>query len=142
MNSPYNTAAQIEAVVLAFESCRTDKTAFNHREHLTVAMWYLSAADLAQATDKMRTGLLRFLDRHGVDRKKYNETITVFWIEMVALTLRNSDPELSLVDKCNQMIESLQNPHLAFDYYTPELLWSDKARQAFVKPDLRSWERG
>jgi hypothetical protein len=141
MNSLYNTEAEIEAVVLGFESCRTDKTAFKHREHLTVAMWYLTAADLAQAAAKMRSGLLRFLDRHGVDRKKYNETITVFWIEMVALTLRNSDPDLPLVDKCNQVIASLQNPDLALDYYTRELLWSDKARQAFVTPDLRSWER-
>ena len=141
MTNIYKTATEIEAVVFDFESCRTGKDDFKHREHLTVAVSYLSASTQKQAADKMRVGLLRFLAHHGVGLQKYNETLTLFWVEMVRQTLMDIRPDSSLVEKCNHVIEALGNPALAFDYYSKELLWSDEARKACVKPDLKNWEK-
>ena len=141
MKNTYKTVGEIEAVVLGFESCRTDKGDFKHREHLTVAASYLSASTQKQAADKMRVGLVRFLAHHGVGLEKYNETLTMFWVEMVRQTLTETGPDSSLVEKCNRVIEVLGNPTLAFDYYSRELLWSDEARKACVKPDLKNWEK-
>ena len=141
MNTFYNNEAEIEVVVRRFESCKTGKGEFKHRDHLTVALWYLSVTSLEEAIDRMRAGLLRFLDHHGVDRKKYNETLTVFWIEMVWRTLNEIEPQTSLVEKCNRVIETLQNPDLAFEYYSAELMWSNEARTSWVAPDLKSWKK-
>ena len=141
MNTLYNNKAEIEVVVRGFESCKTGKGEFTHRDHLTVALWYLSVTNLEEAIDRMRAGLLRFLDHHGVDRKKYNETLTVFWIEMVWRTLNEIEPDVPLVEKCNTVIEALQNPGLAFEYYSEELVWSDDARERWVEPDLKPWRK-
>jgi hypothetical protein len=141
METFYNNEAEIKAVVHGFESCRSGKGEFKHRDHLTVALWYLSVTSLEEAIDRMRAGLLRFLDHNGVDRKRYNETLTVFWIEMVWRTLNEIEPQTSLVEKCNRVIEALQNPGLAFEYYSEELVGSDDARQRWVEPDLKPWRK-
>lgn len=141
MDSFYANEAEIEAVVRGFESRITDKGGFRHRDHLTVAVWYLSAKNPEQATDRMRAGLLRFLDHHGVGREKYNETPTVFWMDLVRQILSEIEPGAALAEKCNHVLESLQDPALTFEYYSKELLWSDDARQGWVAPDLKTWNK-
>jgi len=139
MNGHYQTESEIEAVVHGFESCETDKTNFPHRHHLTVAVWYLQNMSRREATERMRTALLRFVDHHGVDRRKYHETLTAFWIEMVAVEVGKMSPKATLVEKCNRVIESLQDKDLVNDYYSKERLDSNEAREMFVGPDLKSW---
>jgi hypothetical protein len=137
--SNYQTEAEITAIVRGFETCETDKAAFKHQDHLTVAVCYLQELSVADATNKLRESLLRFVDHHGVDRKKYNETITVFWLEVVARALEELPRDSSLITKCNAVAEVLSNAGLAMEYYSPELLSSERARAEFVKPDLKDW---
>ncbi len=100
----YRSEDEIERVVRGFETCETDKAAFKHREHLTVAVWYLQTLDTKAAVDRMRTSLLRFIDHHAVPREKYSEEVTVFWIELIAERLRELDSTNSLVERCNYII--------------------------------------
>lgn len=102
--SRYHSEDEIENVVRGFETCTTDKTAFRHSEHLTVAVWYVQTLGREAALDRMRAGLLRFLDHHGVDPKKYSEPVTVLWIDRVAEELSALGPEVSLVEKCNRIL--------------------------------------
>jgi hypothetical protein len=97
----YSSEDEIESVVRGFETCETDKTEFKHRQHLVVAVWYLQTLDTQAAVARMRDGLLRFLDHHGVPREKYNEEVTVFWIELIAEKLSELGSGLSLVERCN-----------------------------------------
>ncbi len=107
MSRLYESEQEIDQVVRGFETCETDKTAFKHREHLTVGVWYLQTLDTTAAVDRMRTGLLRFIDHHGVPREKYTEEITVYWIELIRKKLMELAPNASLVDQCNYVISSL-----------------------------------
>ena len=100
----YQSQTEIEDLVRAFEGCTIDE--FNHREHLAVAVWYVQTLGKEAALDRMRSGLRRFLDHHGVDPKKYSETVTVFWIELVADKLDELGAEVPLVEKCNTIIET------------------------------------
>ena len=102
----YRSESEVEQVVRGFETCATDKSAFKHREHLTVAVWYLQTMDTSAAVERMRTGLLRFVDHHRVPREKYSEEVTVFWIELIAEKLRECAPNTSLVEKCNYVIKN------------------------------------
>ena len=106
--STYQTDAEIENVVRSFEACETDKDAFKHRDHLTVAIWYLETLGREAALERMRSSLMRFLDHHGVNRKKYSEPVTVFWIDKVAAKLKELGPEVSLVEKCNTIVRSTE----------------------------------
>ncbi|HET8781953.1 MAG TPA: hypothetical protein VFM63_06025 [Pyrinomonadaceae bacterium] len=103
----YRSEDEIERVVRGFETCETDKSAFKHREHLTVAVWYLQTLDAKAAVERMRTSLFRFIDHHGVPREKYSEEVTVYWIELIEKKLTELAPNASLVDQCNYVINSL-----------------------------------
>jgi len=102
----YQSETEIENIVQAFEACETGKDAFRHRDHLIVAVWYVETLGREAALERMRSSLVRFLDHHGVDKAKYSETVTVFWIEMVAEKLSELGPQVSLVEKCNAIAES------------------------------------
>ena len=135
----YTNPDEIIANVNGFESCRTGKDSFRHQDHLVVAAFYLQQLSLVDAIRRMRANLLRFLDHHQVDRQKYNETITVFWFELVAELLNKLPADSTLVEKCNAVVGSLDNSALAFEYYSRERLFSDDARASFIAPDLKDW---
>src|ERR1700749_3328992 len=104
------SADELANVVRGFETCQTDKSDFKHRQHLTVAVWYLQTLDTKAAVERMRTSLLRFVDHHGVPREKYSEEVTVFWIELIARKLNELGGELSLLEKCNRVVEEFNSP--------------------------------
>jgi hypothetical protein len=101
----YQSDTEIENVVRGFESCRTDADEFKHPQHLAVAVWYLHTMNRDDALDRMRSGLLRFLEHHGVDKGKYSESVTVFWIDRIAQKL-NDLGNAPLVEKCNVILNT------------------------------------
>jgi hypothetical protein len=109
MTSLYQSEQEIENVVCGFENCTTPAADFHHREHLTVAIWYLQTLSPGEAVERMRSALLRFLDHHDVDRKKYNEEVTVFWVNAIASQLESISRDASLADKCNQVISAVSS---------------------------------
>ena len=135
----YKSVDEIEAVVRGFESCTTPPSEFNHRAHLTVAFAYLHLSRLTvlQALERMRIGLYRFLDHNHVAREKYNETITLFWIKLIRSFLDRTDAKRPVADIANEMIEAYGNSQLAFDYYSKEILSSEKARKMWIEPDVK-----
>ena len=135
----YSNQAEIDAVVKGFELCTTEKTAFKHQDHLTVSVCYLRKTTVDKAIEKMREALLRFVDHHKVDRQKYNETITVFWFQIVAEAMSSMPAGLTELEQCNRIIERFSHAGLVRDYYSSDLLFSERARAEFVDPDLRDW---
>lgn len=105
----YDSQEEIERLVRDFESCAIEAAEFHHREHLTVAVWYLQTLSRAETVSRMRAALLRFLDHHGVDRKKYSEEVTVFWVDAIASYLEGISKDASLVDRCNEVVSAFIN---------------------------------
>jgi hypothetical protein len=140
MDSQYDTLEQIEAIVQGFETCTLSKVDFTHRNHLTVALWYLKCNSFEDAAALMRAGLSRFIEHHDVPREKYNETITMFWLKAVQAfiekrRLGSQDPDL--VRLTNELLQDYQNPGLVFEYYSRDLVFSPAARIDWVEPDVR-----
>ena len=102
----YESETEIENVVRGFESCETDKEHFKHRDHMIVAVWYVEKFGREEALDRMRSSLMRFLNHHRVDKGKYSETVTVYWIDKINEKLNELGPGVSLVDKCNTVLDT------------------------------------
>ena len=108
---------------------------FHHLSHLHVAWVYLAESScVEEAAAKMRNTLQRFAASAGKS-EKYHETITLFWVHLLA-GMRAVEPRESL----QQIVRA--NPRLLeknfpLAYYSPEQLFSDKARASWVEPDLK-----
>jgi len=137
MSNHYNSEDEIAAVVQGFESCMTPAGDFTHRAHVTVGVWYLSQGPFAGALEQMRASLFRFLDHHQVDRMKYHETLTIFWLKLARHRIDEQDPGCSLLEITNSVIQSIGNSKTVFDYYSEERLLSDEARHGWVEPDRK-----
>jgi hypothetical protein len=140
MSDYFKTEAELEAIVRGFETCTTPAADFPHRSHLVVATWYLNGASRLEAIAKMRAGILNFADHYGIEGK-YNETITLFWIILVERHLQKLASDLSLLDRANAVVEALADSRVMSEYYSKELLWSERAMREWVAPDLNSLDR-
>jgi len=107
---------------------------FRHASHLHVAWVYLSdTTSVDQASARMRDTLRRFAASVGKP-EKYHETITLFWVRLLALAREASGETLEKLVATNpQLLE--KNFPLA--YYSCERLFSDKARTMWLEPDLK-----
>ena len=103
----YQAEEEIVAVVHGFENCTTSKEEFTHLSHLTVATLYLCNSSPGETFEKMRFGLLRFLDHHGVDRAKYDDRVTWAWIKEIHRIIEQMDDESSLLVITNAVLERL-----------------------------------
>lgn len=131
----YTRIEEIELLVRKFESCELPLAEFNHREHLTVALWYLSRLTEREAIERMRAGLLRFISHYG--ETGYHETITLFWLKVVRGFIEEAGAGRPLADIANQLVEARGNSRLIFDYYSKELISSEEAKRRWVEPDRK-----
>jgi hypothetical protein len=118
-----------------FESCEFPVTDFDHRAHLRLAYVYLVEHDDDTAYQLMRESLQCFLRHAGVDISKYHETITRAWILAVRHFMKSTPQCLSadlFIDRNPDMLDT----KIMLTHYSAETLFSDRARQQFVEPNL------
>jgi GNAT superfamily N-acetyltransferase len=133
------TDAGIEILVRAFEECTLPRAVWTHREHLTVALWYLRHYSPAVATDRIRDGIRRFNLSHG-NTTGYHETITLAWIAVIVRFLAEHDHGQPLSALVGGLLEKCGDKGYLRRFYSEALLMSDEARQGWVPPDLRPFE--
>ncbi len=138
MNRPrYRSEAELVEILRKFENATIGRDDWKHAEHMVVALFYLRDHDLETATAKMRSGILNLLIKgFEVDLSKempFHETITVFWMRLVYDYLKSSNGD-SLLDKANELADFYDKDY-PLRFYSRELLFSDRAREAYVEPD-------
>jgi len=108
---------------------------FHHASHLQVAWVYLTESlSVQEAANKMRQTLRRLAAVAGKP-EKYHETITLFWVHLLARARTVS---------CARRLEDVvhANPQLLekdfpLAYYSSERLFSHEARASWMEPDLK-----
>ena len=130
------TDAEIEVLVRAFEGCTLPKAEWTHREHLTVALWYLRHNPREEATSRMREGIQRFNLSHG-NTTGYHETITLAWIAVISRFLGENDRGQPLSTLVSGLLERCGDKDYLFRFYSKDVLMSDEARWRWVPPNLR-----
>src|SRR3954470_22288518 len=133
---PYESDEDVLEVVRKFESCEYAPDDFKHRLHLTVALAYLLDSSYAEALERVRVSLHRFIKHHKLSGV-YHETLTVFWTRRVLAFVEQSDRTRGLTQLANELNDACADSRLVFDYYTKERLESDKARRYWLDSDLK-----
>jgi hypothetical protein len=109
-------------------------TEFAHRDHIRMAWLYLREYGADVGLVKIREGIQAFARSVGADRK-YHETITVFWAQVVALGIVLT-PEISEFSAYVEAHPHLLDKALLQRHYSSTILRSELARQTWVEPDL------
>jgi hypothetical protein len=131
----YRDGSEIRDVVERFERCDFALAEFTHVRHLTVACWYLSTFSREEALERMRRGLQNFIAHH--DKHGYHETITRFWMELLANYLCQCPEATTLTKKVNGALQQFASKDVLFSYYSRDRVISDAASAAWIEPDLR-----
>jgi hypothetical protein len=108
---------------------------FRHLSHLHVAWVYLSeSSSTKEAANRMRETLRRVTAAAGKP-EKYHETITLFWVHLLALERAISRAK-GLEDVVHANPQLLEK-NFPLEYYSTERLFSDEARASWMDPDLK-----
>lgn len=121
----------------AFESGEIPNRDFHHRDHLRLAWIYLAECESTDhAAAHTAIAIRRFAEAAGAGGK-YHETMTIFWVKTLAL-VRERLPAGADLDAAVSADSRLLDKERPLAYYSRERLFSDRARLAWVEPDLRS----
>jgi hypothetical protein len=134
----YRSESEINEMIAGFEDGSIAQADWRHAEHVLVACRYVTDHDTETATARMRAGIKNLLRSFGVvedEKYPYHETLTVFWIKLVA-AVRERRRDLEFFEFC-RMAESELTKDLPLAFYSRELLLSDAARASYIEPDLR-----
>ena len=88
---------------------------------------------MSQATDRIRFGIIHYNECQGTantEASGYHETLTRFWIGVVAKSLAEADSEQSELEGVNQLVEAYAGrAGLWRDYYSFDLIQSVESRK-------------
>jgi len=118
----------------AFRSGEIPTSDFNHLAHLRLAYVYLCQDDLKYAEQKMREALLAFLDANDIPRAKFHETLTRAWVMAVSHFMSRKDS--IAFSEFIAGSQPLLDTKVMLTHYSAAALFSERARMAFVEPDL------
>ena len=119
----------------SFECGAVLPSEFNHRAHVRLAYIYLGKSEPNVAYRKMKRSIRSFLNHHQIDANKYHETLTRAWTMAVYHFMVQSGSAVSSQDFLSKN-SRLLDTEIMLTHYSKSLLFSDEARQHFVKPNL------
>ncbi len=132
----YKSDDEIRTLVSAFEECSFHPAEFRHYQHLTVALWYVWDRSPEEAIAKMTSGIRRLAETYG--KTGYHETITLFWLRIVSNFVAGHLGKDSLAETANALIDCCNDKDLIREFYSAELLATDRAKAEWVEPDLKA----
>jgi hypothetical protein len=127
-------------LLAAFEAGTVPREEWNHRAHLTMALWYILDYGPDRGATRIREGILRYNRVQGIEQTAdsgYHETLTRFYIWLVQRFVVTSDPGRSRLELLNELCDRYGSLDYPLRYYSKERLSSWEARTTWVPPDLR-----
>lgn len=123
-----------DALVARLEALDLQNVEFHHKQHLEVAFFYLQRDGIEEAQAAMlRT--IAALARHQGHPEKFHTTMTACWIRLVAAAMWE-EPGCETADDLLSCHQALLDKELPLRFYSRARLFSAKARQAVLEPDV------
>ena len=139
--SPFATDDDVRALLRAFHDGTLPRSAWNHRAHMTVALSFGRALPPAAAMAAMRAGIQKFNRAAGIVSTAdsgYHETITVFYMHIIALHVQSDVWPESLAADTNALVVTWGRSDLPLTYWSRERLFSRDARARWLPPDVQA----
>lgn len=137
------TEEEIDAFLHAFETCALPKAEWTHAAHLLTGACFVHRFGEPSAIEHMRLCIPRFNESVGgknTDTAGYHETITVFWIKVLA-RLHEEHPPISRAGFATLAVERYgERSDLFREFYDFDVIASTEARRAWIEPTLRRIE--
>lgn len=119
----------------AFFSGTLPNAGFHHRDHLRLA-WLVVKRDGAEAGEQtVVNGIRHFAAAHG-HAERYHDTLTRFWVRLIAHVARASAPADEGFDALLAAHPGLLDVHLPLRHWSRDVLFDPAARAAWCPPDL------
>jgi hypothetical protein len=118
----------------AFQACRLQAADFDHRAHVRMAWLLLERQPLEEASGSICAGIQRFALHLGATTK-FHRTISEALTRLIASKAAAGGPRTwpGFAHAHPELMTNVRE--LLAQYYSPELLSSEAARQRFVAPD-------
>ena len=118
----------------AFETGQIDVECFDHEAHVYLAWLYLERMPVMGALQRYSRGLRRLTRQLGIPGK-YHETITCFYLFMIAERRDGSAADWAHFKRRNDDLFARGEKSVLYKFYSREALASERARNTFVLPD-------
>ena len=132
--------SETESLVQKFIARTLPKPEWTHQAHLRVGLWHVLAHGPDQALTLLRERIARYNESVGTinsDDSGYHETVTAFYVNAIAATIADRDPNSSIDDLAAHVIDRIGAREYPLRFYSKERLFSVEARRVWVEPDLK-----
>jgi hypothetical protein len=129
----FTSDSEVQDLLQAFEAGTISPMRFDHAAHIATALGYLANFPLGEATARMRSSLLRFTAKHGIN--VYHETLTTFWMRLLDHLASGPYRDTPLWSRINLIVERWGKVGAVEAHYSREVITSKAARQQWVPPD-------
>lgn len=140
----FTSDAEVAELVDAFEKATIPASEFSHLAHIAVALSYLETMSQDRALAQMREKIRVFAAHHGASNL-YHETLTTFWMKLLAHLDNNYDVDVArrgpaktdspLYQRINEIVARWGTRAPVDAHYTRELITSQAAREKWIEPD-------
>jgi hypothetical protein len=145
-------AAQIRRGTMTAAACETDELArrfgertlpkaeWTHGAHIRVGLWHLLKHGEEPSLGLLREGIKKYnlsVGGENTDTGGYHETITRFYVWLIARFLENEDRTLPIDELAHLLLARYGAKDVPLRYFSKERLMSVEARRAWIEPDLR-----
>jgi hypothetical protein len=116
------------------------KPQWTHAAHVTLAACLLHKADVPSVLPIVRNAIRSYnvsVGTQNTDTSGYHETLTVFWLRVVAQSLGQSPSASRLEAVRNVVAAHGVERTLHRHYYSTDLVTCTGARRSWVEPDLK-----
>jgi hypothetical protein len=121
----------MHALLDAFETGAIAPADFTHRAHVEAAIALLARTDFLDAAQRYQRGIAGLATRAGAPHKA-NLTITLAFLSLIAERMATPHDDSHDLITANP---DLLDPRVLQRWYSPERLFSEHARSAFLLPD-------
>ena len=131
--------SETERIALAMTACTLPKPEWTHHAHLRAGLWHVVTFGEDQALVLLRERITRYNTSVGTantDTSGYHETLTRFYVGLIAGFVRGRDCSVPLDDLAAALIAEHGDRELPLRFYSRERLFSVGARRGWMEPDL------